>query len=123
MASRISRNLESGYVSESVTDQYRVKCSSLHDRRRAAEARTRVPCRIPEVKKGWEPTPAAFSRFLTWLDEGVDSGGETYLEMRRRLVSYFDRKRCVSPDELADETLSRVVRRLDEEGTITESPT
>ena len=83
----------------------------------------RVPCRISEVKKDWEPTPGAFSRFLTWLDEGVDSGGEKYLEMRRRLVSYFDRKRCASPDELADETLSRVVRRLDEEGAITESPT
>ena len=74
------------------------------------------------MKKGWEPTPRAFSRFLTWLDEGVDSGGGKYLEMRRRLVAYFDRRRCVSPDELADETLSRVVRRLDEEGAITEAP-
>ena len=73
------------------------------------------------MKKGWEPTPSAFRRFLTWLDEGVDSGGEKYLEMRRRLMSYFDRKRCMSPDELADETLSRVVRRLDEEGTITDA--
>jgi DNA-directed RNA polymerase specialized sigma24 family protein len=74
------------------------------------------------VKKGWEPTPSAFRRFLTWLDADVDSAGETYLEMRRRLVSYFARKRCVSPDELADETLSRVVRRLDEEGAITDAP-
>ncbi len=31
---------------------------------------------------------------------------------------YFDRKNCVSPDELADETLNRVARRLEEEGTI-----
>jgi DNA-directed RNA polymerase specialized sigma24 family protein len=43
--------------------------------------------------------------------------------MRRRLVAYFDRKNCLSPDELADETLNRVSRRLDEEGSIdTETP-
>jgi DNA-directed RNA polymerase specialized sigma24 family protein len=39
--------------------------------------------------------------------------------MRRRLVWYFDRKRCISPGDLADETLNRVARRLEEEGTIT----
>jgi DNA-directed RNA polymerase specialized sigma24 family protein len=42
--------------------------------------------------------------------------------MRRRLVSYFDRKRCLSPDDLADETLSRVARRLEEQGAITDTP-
>jgi DNA-directed RNA polymerase specialized sigma24 family protein len=42
--------------------------------------------------------------------------------MRRRLVSYFSRKRCLSPDDLADETLSRVARRLDEQGAITDTP-
>jgi len=42
--------------------------------------------------------------------------------MRRRLVGYFDRKRCPSPDELADETLNRVARRLEEQGAITDAP-
>src|SRR5207248_6379497 len=55
-------------------------------------------------------------------DEGVDSGGQKYVEMRRRLVSYFGRKRCLAPDELADDTLNRVARRLEEEGTITDAP-
>ena len=40
------------------------------------------------------------------------------MEMRRRLAVYFDRKNCINPDELADETLSRVARRLAEEGQI-----
>jgi DNA-directed RNA polymerase specialized sigma24 family protein len=74
------------------------------------------------VKKEWQPTPRTLSRFLAWLDEGIDSDGKTYLEMRRRLVWYFDRKRCVRSDELADETLNRVARRLEEEGTITDAP-
>jgi hypothetical protein len=42
--------------------------------------------------------------------------------MRRRLVLYFQRKRCVTPDDLADETLNRVTRRLEEEGRITDAP-
>jgi DNA-directed RNA polymerase specialized sigma24 family protein len=60
----------------------------------------------------------SFRRFLDWLDEGVDSGGQKYLEMRQRLVAYFERKNCIPADDLADETLSRVARRLDEEGAI-----
>ena len=67
----------------------------------------------------WSVDRMAFRRFLGWLDEGADSGGEKYLEIRRRLVNYFDRKNCPSSDELADETLNRVARRLDEEGAIT----
>lgn len=38
--------------------------------------------------------------------------------MRQRLVAYFDRKNCLTPDDLADQTLNRVARRLDEEGVI-----
>lgn len=42
--------------------------------------------------------------------------------MRRRLALYFQRKRCLTPDDLADETLNRVTRRLEEEGRITDGP-
>lgn len=74
-------------------------------------------------KKEWTLGPDAFERLLAFLDDGVESAGESYLEMRRRLVSFFDRKNCVDPDGLADETLSRVARRLEEEGKIeTDAP-
>jgi DNA-directed RNA polymerase specialized sigma24 family protein len=69
-------------------------------------------------QKDWSAEHTAFRRFLKWLDQGVDSGGRKYIEMRRRLVRYFDRKNCLAPDELADETLQRVSRRLSEEGEI-----
>jgi DNA-directed RNA polymerase specialized sigma24 family protein len=74
-------------------------------------------------KRGWVPTQGAFHRLLGWLDEESDSSGQRYLEIRRRLVLYFDRKNCRSPEELADETLNRVTRRLEEEGAIiTDAP-
>ncbi len=69
-------------------------------------------------KKEWALAPVAFRRLLQWLDEGADSDGQKYLEMRQRLLAYFDRKNCSAPDELADETLNRVARRLEEEGAI-----
>ena len=71
-----------------------------------------------EPKKNWTINSSAFERLLDWIDEGKNSDGQNYLEMRQRLVAYFDRKNCLTPDELADETLNRVARRLEEEGTI-----
>lgn len=73
------------------------------------------------MKKHWILSQSAFQQFLYWLDEGADSHGENYLEMRRRLVSYFDRRNCLSPDDLADETLNRVARKLAEAGQITDA--
>jgi DNA-directed RNA polymerase specialized sigma24 family protein len=76
-----------------------------------------------ESKKDWSFSPSSFNKFLAWLDDGADSEGQKYLEMRGRLTAFFDRKNCFNPDELADETLNRVARRLEEEGKIeTETP-
>ena len=72
----------------------------------------------PGIEKGRSSDRSAFRKFLNWLDLGIDSNGEKYLEIRHRLVQYFDRKNCASPDELADETLNRIARRLVEEGEI-----
>jgi DNA-directed RNA polymerase specialized sigma24 family protein len=67
-------------------------------------------------------TQLAFTRLLAWLDDGVHSNGERYLEMRRRLVSYFDRRNRPSAEELADETLNRVARTLAQTGAIATKP-
>jgi DNA-directed RNA polymerase specialized sigma24 family protein len=77
----------------------------------------------PGRKTDWVLSQSAFRQLLDWLDEGVNSDGSRYLEIRRRLVLYFDRKNCLTPDELADETLNRVARRIEEEGAIsTDTP-
>lgn len=73
---------------------------------------------MTQLKKDWTLNPEAFRQFLSWLDEGVDCNGARYLEMHRRLARYFDRRNCHSPDDLADETLNRVARKLEEKGGI-----
>jgi len=75
---------------------------------------------MAELKKNWALNQDAFRKFLGWLDAGVESNGKSYLEMRRRLVLYFDRKNCSAPDDLADETLNRVARKVEEKGQITD---
>jgi DNA-directed RNA polymerase specialized sigma24 family protein len=67
-------------------------------------------------------TELAFGRLIEWLDAGVPSGGERYVEMRQRLVSYFDRRDCPDPDELADETFNRIARTLEQDGVIRINP-
>ncbi len=75
------------------------------------------------ISARWKASEASFARFLAWIDDGRESDGAEYLALRNRLVAYFERKGCDIPDELADETLERVNRRLDEVGQIdTETP-
>jgi DNA-directed RNA polymerase specialized sigma24 family protein len=70
-------------------------------------------------KSDWELTASAFQKLLEWFDGGTDSKGERYLEMRKRIVTYFECKKCKTAEELTDETLTRIARRLEEEGSIT----
>ena len=73
------------------------------------------------MKQGWTPSEAAFRRLLEWLDQNADSAGTRYLELRQRLVMYFERRNCLGADDLADETLNRAARRLEEVGQITDA--
>jgi DNA-directed RNA polymerase specialized sigma24 family protein len=109
---RPDKNLCARFVSRSVYDSRSLtqEESSVH-----------VPPR-DSLREERGLTQRAFSRLLEWLDDGVESHGETYLEMRRRLVAYFDRRNRLSADELADETLNRVGRILDETGAIAIKP-
>jgi hypothetical protein len=58
--------------------------------------------------------PTATARLMQWLDDGADTHGERYRELRRRLVGYFDRKNCEDPEELADETFLRIACTLED---------
>jgi hypothetical protein len=52
--------------------------------------------------------PPGSGGLLEWLDEGANSQGERYAEMRRRLVWYFERWNRHDPPALADETFRRI---------------
>jgi len=65
------------------------------------------------VKK--EVTKEKFANFLAWLSPDSDSAGEEYERLRFRLCTFFSQRRCSFPDELADETINRVILKSSEE--------
>ena len=70
--------------------------------------------RRPHLKTRWELTQSAFDRLLTQLDPDAHKAGEKYQTVHRSLAKFFECRGCASAAELADETLNRVARRLEE---------
>ena len=63
-------------------------------------------------------TPRGFERLLDHLHPDRDTAGRTYEQLRRRLVRFFEGRRCAFPEQHADESLNRVARKLDAGETI-----
>ena len=53
-----------------------------------------------------------FERLLSWLDEDRESAGLIYEKIRRRLITILAARGCWLAEELADETIDRVARRV-----------
>ena len=60
-------------------------------------------------KPGPEITVESFSSFLAWLSPDSDRAGEEYELLRCKLLLFFRQRRCYVADELADETINRVI--------------
>lgn len=62
-----------------------------------------------------EVTQERFAVFLAWLGPEAESAGEEYERLRARLRIYFGQRGCRFPEELADETINRVILKVCEE--------
>ena len=62
-----------------------------------------------------EVTPEKFAGFLEWLSPDIEGAGEEYERLRFRLCTFFAQRHCTFADELADETINRVVLKVSEE--------
>lgn len=56
----------------------------------------------------------SLERLLDLLDENRDAAARRYRHLRQRLIRLFEWRGARFPDDLADETISRVARRLDD---------
>lgn len=63
-------------------------------------------------KPSWILTQEAMDCLLSRLHPNPESAGLAYQELRNKLVIFFEGRLCPFPEELADETLDRVARRL-----------
>jgi DNA-directed RNA polymerase specialized sigma24 family protein len=53
-----------------------------------------------------------FDRLLRWLDPEPERAGLIYEKIRWRLIAILASRGCTRPEELADETIDRVARRV-----------
>jgi DNA-directed RNA polymerase specialized sigma24 family protein len=67
------------------------------------------------AKNDWVLTSESFDVLLTLLDpEDRERAGQKYAELRDALERFFEWRGASHPEELADETLNRVARRVEE---------
>ena len=64
------------------------------------------------MNKDWVLTQESFDALLSWLDPNRDQAGRKYEEIRLRLIKLFTCRGCYEPEDLADETINRVTKRL-----------
>ena len=67
---------------------------------------------VPFRKTEWELTPEAFEKLLYWLNPNRELAGRKYEEIRRKLMKILTCRGCTCPEELADETINRVTRKV-----------
>ncbi len=70
---------------------------------------------MPNTPAKKELTREKFASFLEWLSPERERAGEEYERLRFRLSTFFGQRRCSFADELADETINRVILKVSEE--------
>jgi DNA-directed RNA polymerase specialized sigma24 family protein len=55
---------------------------------------------------------AEFDQFLKWLDTEPDRAGQRYEAIRHRLIQVFLNRQCAEAEDLADDTINRVAKRV-----------
>lgn len=67
-----------------------------------------------ETAPKWTLTKEALDRLLACFSSDPEEAGRQYELMRLRLLRFFERRRCLSPEDLIDKTIDIVARRIDE---------
>lgn len=70
---------------------------------------------LSDTRANKEVTAEKFASFLVWLSPDMERAGEEYERLRFRLCTFFGQRHCRFADELADETINRVIVKASEE--------
>jgi RNA polymerase sigma factor (sigma-70 family) len=66
------------------------------------------------MNKDWILTQESFDALLAWLDPAREEAGRKYEDIRLRLIRIFTCRGCCEPEDLADEAINRVSKKLKE---------
>lgn len=67
---------------------------------------------MPPAKKFHGLNQEDFDRLLAWLDQDIERAAVLYEKIRWRLIAILASRDCAVPEELADQTIDRVARRV-----------
>ena len=65
-------------------------------------------------RKKWGLTQESFDHLLAWLHPDREQAGRVYEEIRAKLIKGFKSHDCPVAEDLADETINRVAKRVPE---------
>lgn len=65
------------------------------------------------MAKGLIISQPGFEKFLSWLDKDREIAGQKYEDIRFRLIKIFQARGCFEAEELADESLDRLIKKSD----------
>ena len=66
------------------------------------------------TRKGWDLNQEAFDELLAWLNPDRERAGRKYEDIRERLIRIFAHRGCLSAEDLADKTINKVARKVNE---------
>jgi DNA-directed RNA polymerase specialized sigma24 family protein len=66
------------------------------------------------MNKNWVLTQELFEDLLAWFDPDREIAGQKYERIRRGLIKIFINNGCQSVEDLADEAINRVAKKLNE---------
>lgn len=66
------------------------------------------------ARKGWDLNQEAFDELLAWLNPDRERAGRKYEDIRERLIRIFAHRGCLSAEDLADKTINKVARKVNE---------
>jgi RNA polymerase sigma factor (sigma-70 family) len=64
------------------------------------------------MKERWVLTKEEFDTLLSWLGSDIERAGNKYEEIRQSLIKIFTWRGCNEAEDLADETINRVAKKL-----------
>lgn len=66
------------------------------------------------MNRNWDMSEESFEGLLAWLGPDRDQAGRRYEQIRVGLINYFTFRASCDAEDLADETINRVISRLPE---------
>jgi DNA-directed RNA polymerase specialized sigma24 family protein len=68
----------------------------------------------PHLVKSWDLTQQALDMLLAFLSPNREAAGIKYENIRKKLITFFECRHCIYPEECTDITINRVARKISE---------